>query len=145
MALLKKSFARTSSPLDYVERTGEKARGYLWFSIGCVIGAIFLMIAVVVSIIGLGLQIEQRGSVSFTGLMISATIFAVISAFVFIISSIVFVIQKQKMLERLRVKEQEHSPTGHIAPLVEEILKQFLSNLANKRNRKETDRPHTES
>ncbi len=140
MALLKKSYSRSPSPLDYIEKTGEKARGYFLFSIGCLVGAIFLLIALVVAIIGMGLQIEQHGNVSFTGLMISATIFLVISIFVFIVSSILLVIQKQKMLERMRAKEREQGNGTHVTPLLEEILKQILFNLASKRKSPESDR-----
>lgn len=133
MLLLKKSFSKTASPLDYIERTGEKARGYFLFSIGCLIGMIFLLIALVVAVIAVGLQIEQNGTISFTGLMISATIFLALSVFIFIVSSILLVIQKQKMLERIRAKEREQASMGsHISPLVEEILKQILVNLADK-------------
>lgn len=129
--LLKKSFTKTASPLDYLERTGEKARGYFLFSVGCLIGMIFLLIAIVVAIIGVGLQIEQHGSVSFSGLMISATIFLAIAVFIFIVSSILLVVQKQKMLERIRAKEREQSSmSSQLTPLVEEILKQILVNLS---------------
>jgi len=130
LILLKKSFSKTASPLDYIERTSEKARGYFLFSIGCFIGLFFLLIAVVVAIIAVGLQIEQHGTLSFSGLMISASLFLAISVFVFIISSILLVIQKQKMLERIREKEKEQASQSHLMPLVEEILKQILSNLS---------------
>lgn len=128
--LLKKSFSKTTSPLDYIERTGEKARGYFLFSIGCSIGLFFLLIAIVVAIIAVGLQIEQHGTLSFNGLMISSSIFLAISVFVFIISSILLVIQKQKMLERIRTKEREQASQSQFMPLLEEILKQILLNLS---------------
>jgi hypothetical protein len=130
MIVLKKSFAKTVNPMDYLEKTGEKARGYFLFSIGCLLGMIFLLIALVVAIIAVGLQIEQHGAISFNGLMISAAIFLALSVFVFIISSILLVIQKQKMLERIREKEREMASHSHITPLVEEILKQILVNLS---------------
>lgn len=127
--LLKKSFSKTASPLDYIENKVEKARGYFLFSIGCTIGLLFLLIAMVVAIIAIGLQIEQHGTLSFSGLMISASLFLAIAVFVLIVSSILLVIQKQKMLERIRVKEKEQSSGSHFMPLVEEILKQILLNL----------------
>lgn len=137
--LLKKSFTKTASPLDYIERTGEKARGYFLFSVGCLIGMIFLLIAMVVAIIGVGLQIEQHGSVSFGGLMISATIFLAVAVFIFIISSILLVVQKQKMLERIRAKEREQSSmSSQLTPLVEEILKQILVNLSQPKKSTQT-------
>ncbi len=129
LVLLKKSFVKTASPLDYIERTSEKARGYFLFSIGCLIGLLFLLIAVVVSIIAVGIQIEQHGSISFSGLMISASLFLAISVFVFLVSSVVLVIQKQKMLERIREKEKENASQSQVLPLVEEILKHILTNL----------------
>lgn len=129
LILLKKSFSKTASPLDYVERTAEKARGYFLFSIGCLIGLFFLLMAVVVAIIAVGLQIEQHGTLSFSGLMISASLFLAVSIFVFIISSILLVIQKQKMLERIREKEREQASHSQVMPLIEEILKHILSNL----------------
>jgi len=129
MVLLKKSFSKTASPLDYIERAGEKARGYFLFSLGCMIGLFFLLIAMVVAIIAVGLQIEQHGTLSFSGLMISASLFLAISFFIFIVSSILLVIQKQKMLELIRAKEKEQSASSHLMPLVEEILKQILQNL----------------
>lgn len=129
LVLLKKSFSKTTSPLDYLERTSEKARGYFLFSIGCLIGLFFLLIAVVVAIIAVGLQIEQHGTLSFSGLMISACLFLAISIFIFIVSSILLVVQKQKMLERLREKEKEQASQSQVLPLVEEILKHILMNL----------------
>lgn len=130
LILLKKSFSKSASPLDYIERTSEKARGYFLFSIGCLIGLFFLLIAVVVAIIAVGLQIEQHGTLSFNGLMISASLFLAVSIFVFIISAILLVIQKQKMLERIREKEREQATHSQVMPLIEEILKHILSNLS---------------
>lgn len=131
MILLKRSFSKTISPLDYLEKTKEKARGYFLFSIGCLIGMIFLLISAIVAIIAVGLQTEQPAGISFSGLMISASIFLAVSIFIFIISSILLVIQKQKMLERLQAKEREQASMGsQITPLLEEILKQILINLS---------------
>lgn len=127
------------SPLDYIERASEKARGYFLFSIGCLIGLFFLLIAVVVAIIAVGLQIEQHGTLSFSGLMISASLFLAISVFIFIISSILLVIQKQKMLERIREKEREQAAQSQVMPLVEEILKHILTNLSQGKNTSSRD------
>lgn len=129
LVLLKKSFSKTSTSFEYIERAGEKARGYFLFSVGCLIGVLFLLIAMVVAIIAVGLQIEQTGGISFSGLMISATLFLGVSIFTFIISSILLIVQKQKMLERLRAKEREQASHSQFMPLIEEILKQVLMNL----------------
>lgn len=130
IVLLKRSFSKTTSPLDYVERASEKARGYFLFSIGSIIGLIFLLISIVVAIISIGLQIEQHGVINFSGLMISASIFFAISLFSFFVSSILLVIQKQKMLEKQREREREQASQSQVMPLVEEILKQLLNNLS---------------
>lgn len=130
----------SSTPSDYMERTGEKARGYFLFWVGCLIGMIFLLIALVVGIIGVGLQIEQHGAVSFTGLMISATIFAGISILVFIVSAILMVAQKQKLQERQRARERQQATGSHIAPLFEDILKQILMNLVQKKKAPDHER-----
>lgn len=130
LILLKKSFSKTASPLDYIERTSEKARGYFLFSIGCLVGVFFLLVAAVVAILAVGLQIEQHGTLSFNGLMISASLFLALSIFIFIVSSILLVIQKQKMLERIREKEREQATHSQVMPLIEEILKHILSNLS---------------
>lgn len=130
LLMLKKTLTKSSSALDYVEKTSERVRGYFLFSVGSVIAVIFLMIALVVAIIGVGLQIEQHGFVSFNGLMISSTIFLVISVIVFLISAILLSVQKQKMAERLRLKE-EMASSSSIKPLMEEILKQILVNLTS--------------
>lgn len=126
--MLKKTLTKSSSALDYIEKTSERVRGYFLFSVGCVIAVIFLMVALIVAIIGIGTQIEQHGFVSFNGLMISATIFLVISVVIFIISAVLLSVQKQRMAERLRLKE-EMAASSSMKPLMEEILKQILVNL----------------
>lgn len=133
MLLLKKSFSKVASPFEYIERTGEKARGYFLFTLGCLVATLFLVISFVVAVIEVGLQIEKHGSLSFSGLMISASIFLGISIFLYVVSSIVLVIQKQKMLDRQRQHEQETASKSHITPLIEEILKQVLMNLSEKK------------
>lgn len=126
---LNKTFNKSSSAIEFVERSVETARSYLLFSIGCIVASLFLLIALVVAVIGAGLQIEQSGSISFTGLMISAALFFAISLFFYILSTIALVIQRQKRIERQRMAEQARASEGGIASLLEEILKQILKNL----------------
>lgn len=131
---MKKSFSKTHSAVDYVEENLTKARGYFVFTIGCVVASLFLLISVVVAIISAGLQIEKQGFLSFSGLMISASIFFAIAIVGYLISFISLSIQKQKMLERARLKEQlrnEHAPLNH---WVEEILKQILTNVTKSKD-----------
>lgn len=127
---LKKTFSKSNSAIEFVERSVDSARSYFVFTIGCVVASTFLLIAVVVAIIGAGLQIEKSGFISFTGLMISAALFLAISIFFYVISTIALVIQRQKRLERQRDTERERASETGMAPLLEEILKQILTNLA---------------
>lgn len=127
---LKKTFTKSTSAVEFVERSVETARSYFLFTIGCIVASLFLLISLVVAIIGIGLQIENSGGVSFTGLMISATLFLAISVFFYVISTVALVIQKQKRFERQRLVEQQRASESGIAPVVEEILKQILVNLA---------------
>lgn len=126
--MFKKSITKSASVVAYFEKTVEQARGYFLFSIGCVISLLFLMIALVVAVIGIGLQIEQHGSVSFSGLMISATLFVIIAAFTFLVSIVHLILQKQKMAVRQQIQEQQ-TASSSVMPLVEQILKQILVNL----------------
>ena len=136
---LKKTFTKSTSAIELVERRIEIARSYFLFTIGCIVASLFLLIALVVAVIGAGLQIENNGAVSFTGLMISATIFLTISVFFYVISVVALVIQKQRRLERQRIIEQARSADSGMASLVEEILKQILTNLAKPKEPKDKD------
>ena len=129
LVALKKTFTKSTTAIQFVERSVETARSYFLFTVGCVVASVFLLIAVVVAIIGAGLQIEQSGNISFTGLMISASLFLAISVFFYFISTVALVIQKQKRIERQRLAEQARASEPGVAPLVEEILKQILANL----------------
>lgn len=139
--LLKKSFSNTTSPTEFIERSTEKARGYFLFSVGCLIGVIFLLVAIVVAILSIGLQIENDGGIAFTGLMISASLFLAIGVFVFVVSTILLLLQKQKMLELQRAQEKEQFSGTGIAPLVEQILKQILSNISDKKKSQPKEEP----
>ena len=97
---LKKTFTQSTSAMEYVERSAQTARSYFLFTIGCIIASLFLLISLVVAIIGVGLQIENSGTISFTGLMISAVLFLVISVFFYILSAIALIMQKQRLSER---------------------------------------------
>lgn len=127
---LKKTFTKSTSAIEFVERSVESARSYFLFTVGCIVASLFLLISLVVAVIGAGLQIENSGGIHFTGLMISATLFLVISVFFYLISSVALIIQRQKRIERKRLIEQERSSGSGITPLIEEILKQILVNLA---------------
>jgi hypothetical protein len=139
MILLKKSFSKTAAPFEHLERAAIKARGYFLFTIGCAISLVFLTLSLVVAIISVGLQIEKNGGISFSGLMISAAIFLAVSIFLFMISSILLVLQKQKMFDRLQSQVIEQATGSTITPLVEEILKQFLKNLTDKKAQKKKE------
>ncbi len=127
---LKKTFTKSTSAIEFVERSAETARSYFLFTIGCVVASLFLLISLVVAVIGAGLQIEQSGTISFTGLMLSATLFLVISVFFYMISTVALIIQKQKRIERQRLAEKARASESGVTPLIEEILKQVLVNLA---------------
>ena len=127
---LKKTFTKSNSAIEFVERSVQSARSYFLFTIGCIVASVFLLIALVVAIIGAGLQIEHSGAISFTGLMISAALFLAISVFFYFISMIALVLQRQKRIERQRLAEQARASEPGVAPLLEEILKQVLTNLA---------------
>lgn len=130
MLALKKSFTKSASAFNYVEHAIERARGYFLFSIGCVLSGLFLFVALIVSVIGIGLQTEQHGSISFSGLMISATIFLGIAGVFFLLSVLLLILQKQKILEKKKVQEEEQKSHHPLAPWLEEVLKQILANLA---------------
>lgn len=136
---LKKTFTKSTSAIELVERRIEAARSYFLFTIGCIVASLFLLISLVVAVIGAGLQIENSGAISFTGLMISASIFLAISFFFYFISTLALIIQKQKRLERQRIVEQTRSSESGIAPLVEEILKKILTNLDKPKEPKDQD------
>ncbi len=127
---LKKTFTNSNSAIEFFERSVQTARNYFLFTIGCIVASVFLLIALVVAIIGIGLQIEHSGAISFTGLMISAAIFFAISLFFYFISVIALVVQRQKQLERQRAAEHARTSETGVATLLEEILKQILKNLA---------------
>ncbi len=127
---LKKTFTQSSSALDYVQKTAQAARSYFLFTLGCIVASVFLLISLVVAIIGVGLQIESTGTISFTGLMISAVLFLAISIFFFVISSVALVIQKQRLIEKQRLAEQARAKEPSLGHFIEEILKQILVNLA---------------
>lgn len=129
MLALKKNFTKSASAFNYVEHTIERARGYFLFSIGCVVSGLFLMVALVVAVIGIGLQTEQHGTISFSGLMISATILLGMSAVFFLLSLLVLILQKQKILEKKKAQDEEHKFHNPIQPWLEEVLKQVLANL----------------
>ena len=134
---LKKTFTKSTSAIELVERRIEAARSYFLFTIGCIVASLFLLIALVVAVIGIGLQIENSGAISFTGLMISATIFLVISVFFYVISVVALIIQKQRRLERQRIIEEARASESGVSPLIEEILKQILTNLSKPKEPKE--------
>lgn len=136
---LKKTFTKSTSAIELIERRIEAARSYFLFTIGCVVASLFLLISLVVAVIGAGLQIENNGAISFTGLMISAAIFLAISFFFYFISTLALIIQKQKRLERQRIIEEARTKDSGIAPLVEEILKQILTNLEKPKEPKDKD------
>jgi large-conductance mechanosensitive channel len=141
LLMLKKTLTKSSSALDYIEKASDRVRGYFLFAVGTVIAVIFLLVALIVTVIGIGTQIEQHGYVSFNGLMISATIFLVIAVVIFLISVILLSVQKQKMAERKRLKEQMAEQSS-MKPLMEEILKQILVNLTTpKSNPAEGEQP----
>jgi hypothetical protein len=127
---LKKTFTQSTSALDYVQRTAQTARSYFLFTVGCTVASLFLLISLVVAIIAVGLQIENSGAISFTGLMISAVLFLAISVFFYIISTIALVIQKQRLIETQRLAEQARASESGLGQLIEEILKQILVNLS---------------
>ena len=127
---LKKTFTQSTSAMEYVERSAQTARSYFLFTIGCIIASLFLLISLVVAIIGVGLQIENSGTISFTGLMISAVLFLVISVFFYILSAIALIMQKQRLSERRRLAEQAKASASGVSHLFEEILKQILNNLS---------------
>ncbi len=127
---LKNTFTKSNSAIEFVERNVQTARSYFLFTVGCIVASVFLLISVIVAIIGAGLQIEHNGGISFTGLMISASLFLAISMFFYFISMIALSVQKQKQLERQRSAEQSRKSEPGVAPLLEEILKQILKNLA---------------
>lgn len=127
---LKKTFTKSTSAIEFVEQSVATARSYFLFALGCVVASVFLLIALVVAIIGAGLQIEHSGGISFTGLMISAALFLGISIFFYVISTVALIIQRQKRIERQRSVEKKRASESGVAPLLEEILKQVLVNLA---------------
>lgn len=137
--VLKNSFNKSVSALDNIEKTVDKVRGYAVFTIGCIMGCFFFMMALIVAVISIGLQIQNTGSVSFTGLMISSAIFLIISAFIFIMSFIILAVQKNKIEQKMREKERLASSSS-VGNLVEEILKQILVNLAKPSSNDSNDR-----
>ncbi|MFN3453683.1 MAG: hypothetical protein ACK41T_01905 [Pseudobdellovibrio sp.] len=137
--VLKNSFNKSVSALDNIEKTVDKVRGYAVFTIGCIMGCFFLMMALIVAVISIGLQIQNTGSVSFTGLMISSAIFLIISAFIFIMSFIILAVQKNKIEQKMLEKERLASSSS-VGNLVEEILKQILVNLAKPSSNDSNDR-----
>lgn len=126
---LRKSFTESASAIDYAKSTMEKARGYFLYSLGCIVASLFFLISVTVAVIGVGLQLEQRGNLSFSGLMVSAVIFFGISVFFFVVSFLALLIEKQKLLEKQTFKDQKTGSSSQVSPLLEEILKQILINL----------------
>ena len=130
MLALKKSFSKSASAFNYVEHTIERARGYFLFSIGCVVSGLFLMASIIVAVIGIGLQSEQHGTISFSGLMISATILLALATGFFLLSLLVLILQKQKILEKKKAQDEEQKSHHSIQPWFEEVLKQVLVNLA---------------
>lgn len=135
---LKKTFSKSNSAIEFIERSVQTARSYFLFTAGCIVASVFLLIAVIVAIIGAGLQIEHNGGISFTGLMISAALFLAISIFFYFISTIALVVQRQKQIERQRLAEQARMSEPGVAPLLEEILKQILKNLAKPKDSNST-------
>ena len=129
MFMLKKSFTKSVSTLEYVQRTADRVRGYFLFAMGSAISAIFLVTGLVVAVIGIGLQIEQQGYVKFSGLMISATIFFILALGIFFISLILLGFQKKKMAEEILARQKQSSSSA-LVPMFEEILKQILMNLS---------------
>lgn len=127
---LNKTFSKSTTAIDFFERSVQTARSYFLFTVGCIIASVFLLVALIVAIIGVGLQIEQQGAISFTGLMISATLFLVISIFFFIVSTIALIVQKQRRLERQKAIEAARAAQSPLGTLFEEILKQILNNLS---------------
>ena len=129
MLALKKSFSKSASAFNYVEHTIERARGYFLFSIGCVVSGLFLMASMIVAVIGIGLQTEQHGTISFSGLMISAAILLALSIGFFLLSLLVLIFQKQKISEKKKAQVEEQKAHHPIQPWIEEVLKQVLVNL----------------
>ena len=142
MLMLKKSFSKSMSTLEYVQRTADRARGYFLFTVGAAVSALFFMTSLIVAVIGIGLQIEQQGYVRFSGLMVSATIFLILALGIFFISLILLGFQKKKIAEEIMAR-QKQSSTSSLMPMLEEILKQILVNLANPKPPVETERPRT--
>lgn len=135
LLMLKKSFTRSVSTMDYIQQTAERARGYFLFAIGSSVSALFLMTSLIVAVIGVGLQIEQQGEIQFSGLIVSATIFMILSLTIFLVSLVLLGFQKKKMAEEILAKSKQTSQTA-LGPLLEEILKQILLNLSQSQSQK---------
>jgi hypothetical protein len=111
------------SLLSGAEQLNRRVKGFAVFSICIGTTLTFALIAVVVAVIGIGLQMEHKGYVSFSGLMISATIFAGLSLVAAVTG---FVYSKVKAAR----SKHQNEWVKILVPLVEEILQKILVRLS---------------
>ncbi|MFZ3230663.1 MAG: hypothetical protein WA160_10700 [Pseudobdellovibrio sp.] len=129
LILLKKSFTKQTLITQHLDSAVCKAKMYFLVSLCGFISLLFLIISCVVAIISVGLQLDQRGSISFTGLMFSASIFCLIGVLAFVLSLVILFYQKYK-IAIMEKEKQKKAEAGSLMPMVEDFIKQIFSNLS---------------
>lgn len=82
LLLLRKNIQQQQA-MAFAQSKVHKAKGYAFAGVGSFFAIFFLVVAIVVAIIDLGLQLDRNGDVHFSGLMISSVIFVGLSVILF--------------------------------------------------------------
>jgi hypothetical protein len=128
---LRKSMHESHALIEAAHAMAERAKRFLISFLGVFFAAIFLFSGFLVAVIELGLQIDRDGHISFSGLMISATI---LFAFGFVLTLFSLLLAVAHPPPPKKPVEREPSREDKIKELIEEFLVVFLTQLATKRN-----------
>ena len=128
--MARKAFQQTESLQETAAALAEKGKRYILAAMLLAFAGLFFFSALMVAVINLGLQLEHDGALSYSGLMISASVFAGIACALALIGALLW--NRKKAEAPVEVKS---SPAeGKVKELLEEFLVSFLSQLAGSKH-----------
>lgn len=128
---LRKTANESHALIDAAKAMAERGKRTFVSFLVLALSALFFFSALLVAIIDLGLQIDKNGFLSYSGLMISATILSVIGLLLVMLSLLV---ARMEPVTVERVQPRSSAREDRIKDLLEGFLVSFLNRLGSKGN-----------
>jgi putative copper export protein len=127
---LRKSMQESRAMIEALQNALERAKRFLMGFLGIFFAAVLLFSGFLVAVIELGLQIDRDGHLSYSGLMVSATILFALG----LILALLSLLLARSHRGAVEPEPRQESREDKIRELVEEFLVVFLTQLATRKD-----------